>query len=385
MALGGLVMSVNHAGAKGGRELSLAYNGAAVAEGEEWMQISPYGQYPTNNGELVQVFGKDEAGKMVAEFNSTLGQMGQMFRGVPVYMGHPAQMPDRFKDPRRIGKVMKLEARDDGLYGKVEWNSLGKENLKEGYLVFPSPGWMHPKPAPGSTKIFPVHLDHVGMVNDPNIETVRPWTNSKDTDTQPKQPDEQRAMKEKICALLGLDPATATDEEIFAKITAMKDGADKATKLNTDLAAEAAKTAELEAKKKEMEGALATANSKAAEQLKTNAGVVLDLAVNGGKITEAQRAEWEGKLIANGGAAFKAEAEKLDKLESSLNTKALEIGGVKVNVADAQSRQIALNTAVAEAQAKNTKLTYREAFDQVKRDPKYKGLFAAMNSKPRSD
>lgn len=374
-------MTVNHAG-KASREMSLAYNGAAVAEGDDWMQISPYGQYPTNNGEMVQVFGKDEAGKMVAEFNSTVDQLGRMFRGVPVYMGHPAQMPERFSDPRRIGKVMKLEARDDGLYGKVEWNSLGKENLREGYMVFPSPGWMHPKPAPGSCKIFPVHLDHVGMVNDPNIETVRPWTNSQDSDTQPKQPDE-KAMKEKLCALLGLDPATATDDEIFAKITAMKEGADKATKLNTDLTAEAAKTAELEAKKKEMEGALATANSKAMETLKTNAGVVLDMAVNGGKITEAQRAEWEGKLIANGGAAFKAEAEKLDKLETAFNNKALEIGGAKVDVSDAQSRRIALNTAVADAQAKNPKLTYTEAFNQVKRDPKYKGLIAAMNSKPK--
>lgn len=374
-----LMMAVNAAGAAVARTLSVAVNARAVNEGDDWFQISPYGEFPTNDGKFLQVFGKAEATQMVAEFNSVVDQALHGFRGVPVFYGHPKQMPQLFKDPRRIGKIMKVEAREDGLYGKVIWNALGKENMKEGYMVYPSPGWMHPKPGtPAEKRVHPIYLDHVGMVNDPNIDSAAPWTNSQDDAQQQQTQELDPKMKEKLCALFGLDPATATDDEILAKVTALKGEADKATKLNTDLTAKTAVADELEKKKKEMEDAVTAANSTATQHLKTAAGVALDVAVNAGQITAVQRPEWETKLIANGGKDFATQREALGKLEPKLNTKHLDIGGRRIDVSDQQGRQIAVNTAVDELRDKNKNLSYTDAYNQVRRDPRFKAIFEAM-------
>ena len=117
---------------------------------------------------------------MVKGFNSTLAKIGRFFRGLPVYVGHPDGDPVRWPDEKRLGGVSALEAREDGLYCKVAWNSAGRENRAEGYYVYPSGAWYYNEEQALATGIIlPESLGSVGLTNNPNIGGVTPWTNSR--------------------------------------------------------------------------------------------------------------------------------------------------------------------------------------------------------------
>lgn len=148
----------------------LACNARPV-DGGEWQQISPYGEFPHPLG--MQRFQRPQADGLVKAFNSLLGRLGNLFRGVPIFVGHPDMDATKYTDHRRRGKLLALEAREDGLWGKPEWNALGNENIAEGYHVYPSPVWAFRK-SPGW--IEPTELLSVGLTNFPNIQGVRPWT-----------------------------------------------------------------------------------------------------------------------------------------------------------------------------------------------------------------
>ena len=179
-----------------------------------WMKIAPFGSYPGSRPGRPQHFTEVEANAMVGEFRSLRGRLGRMFRGAPVYIGHPDKDPAVYTDHRRLGKVIDLQARPDGLYGEVEWNALGLENKREGYWVFPSPRWDAPA---GRSEFRPDRLISVGLTNMPRIAASEPVTNSQDFENE-NQTNTDIMDRKLLTEKLGLD-VTATDEEILAKLT----------------------------------------------------------------------------------------------------------------------------------------------------------------------
>ena len=170
--------------------VGFAANAAPLASGEvgesEWLLLAPYGDHPlqVQVGKewktLIQRLNAETAANMVKGFNSTLAKIGRLFRGLPVYVGHPDGDPVRWPDEKRLGGVSALEAREDGLYCQVAWNSAGRENRKEGYYVFPSGAWYYDETKALATGIIlPESLGSVGLTNNPNIGGVAPWTNSR--------------------------------------------------------------------------------------------------------------------------------------------------------------------------------------------------------------
>lgn len=148
----------------------IATNLRPIEEGE-WLQISPWGEFPNEVG--LQRMTRQRGDMMVTAFNSFGGRLGRFFKGVPIYVGHPDRDRIKYPDHRRYGKITDLEARDDGLYGKVAWNDLGKTNFEQGYHVYPSAVWACDPTEPGV--IEPAELVSVGLTNFPNIDGVRPW------------------------------------------------------------------------------------------------------------------------------------------------------------------------------------------------------------------
>ena len=71
--------------------------------GDGWFKISPYGVFPGVSANRQQFFGKPQADAIVAEFDSLRGKLGRMFRGLPVYIGHPDVDPKTYTDHRRLG------------------------------------------------------------------------------------------------------------------------------------------------------------------------------------------------------------------------------------------------------------------------------------------
>lgn len=154
----------------------------SAPKSEEWLLLAPYGEsiyrHKQPDGSFVvlrQCVTPEGAAKMVSAFNSWSGRLGRLFRGAPVYKGHPDADPVRYPDETRLGSVNKVEAREDGIHVLVSWNAKGLENRREGYLVYPSPGW---DCEVQGDRIVPDVLFSVGMVNNPNIHNVVPWTNS---------------------------------------------------------------------------------------------------------------------------------------------------------------------------------------------------------------
>jgi len=144
----------------------------AFQASNEWIQLSPYGEFPHKLG--VQCFKKPEAESIVKSWES-LGNVGVRLVGMPIYLGHPDH-PDferRYFDTRAYGRIKKLEARDDGLYAQVKWNKLGKEAIDNEMFHGVSVNWLVNKGPDG--KLHPKALKSVGLTNEPNIP-VRPPT-----------------------------------------------------------------------------------------------------------------------------------------------------------------------------------------------------------------
>lgn len=137
----------------------------------EWQQITPWGKFPNSQG--AQNLTRQAGEAMVVAFNTLAGRLKNAWRGIPIYVGHPDVSPKEYPDKRRYGKIEALEARPDGLYAKPAWNSLGQENLDQGFYIYPSGVWSCVKERDGS--ITPKELLSVGLTNWPNIETSKPW------------------------------------------------------------------------------------------------------------------------------------------------------------------------------------------------------------------
>ncbi|MEI6675068.1 MAG: phage protease [Verrucomicrobiota bacterium] len=181
-----------------------------------WFKISPYGVFRGKTPGRPQHVSVENAKAMESEFNSMLGTLGRLFRGIPIYHGHPDVDPEIWPDDRRIGKITQLQARADGLWGFAEWNSLGDQNKAEGWWIYPSPRWDSPV---GQTRFTPDRLISIGLTNTPRIEDSEPVFNSEletktlETTTEPNQPMDPKLIRQK----LGLAPE-ATDEEVIAKL-----------------------------------------------------------------------------------------------------------------------------------------------------------------------
>ncbi len=361
------------------KQFEILVNAKALL-GVDWEMIAPYGDFPSADRKRTQRFGKAQADQMVAHFNSIWSQMGNMFRGVPIFHGHPDVDPKNWTDDRRLGKITELEAREDGLYGKPEYNTLGQDNAQQGWWVYPSPTWLAPKSS--SNVVLPDELLSIGLVNRPNIFESQPWTNSAEEEENETE-NQDKIMKEKACALLGLDPAKATDEEIIAGLENLKAAADENSAAKTkagemEVEANDAKTkiASFDEEKKRLEEEAATAKAAEANARKIAANVVVDSAIARGVIGEADRDVHTNSMIAEG-ADLADLSKKLIEKKPEMNTGALDLGGRKVAISNERERGAAIQEEVNKRMHANSQ-TYDQAYQAVKKDPQFTRLFEAM-------
>ena len=370
------------------RESAEANAADAPIDGDDtgWIKVSPFGTFPGKKPGRMQVFTEVEANAIVAEFNSVRGRLGRLFRGAPIFIGHPDENPDLYQDHRRLGKITTLQSRADGLWAEVEWNALGRENQQEGYWVYPSPRW----DAPAGRKEFrPDRLLSIGLTNTPRIPTSEPVTNSLDTqhsETQEKGQESDQTTntdtdmdRKLITEKLGLD-VTATDEEILAKLASLMSAeADAAAATQTAVENAAAAKTEKEQIACSLTAETARANALAADLQTTreaHANALLDAAQAAGRITPAHRPAWLPRLT---GENREAEANTLATLTPAFNTTALNPDRNRGEVTDEKARRETIANAVSDLMEKKN-ISYHEAWNQAKRDPALKPVFDAMKT-----
>lgn len=315
--------------------VATAINIEAVDLSEEWLHLAPFGTtayYDEKSGrKFEQVFEPGQAAEMVAAFNALKTAKGAKFRGLHIFEGHPDADPQRWNNEQRLGGVMDVEARADGIWIKPAWNDRGRKNLEEGYLIYPSVGWLYPvAEAMRSGRIVPNELRSVGMTNSPNIPDVTPWTNSKTNETQAHNMDRKQLAK-----LLGLDPETVTDEQITSAIEAL-------IKKSADAKTEAENAAAADAEKKMAENAQPIIDARDKfRALAINAQ--LDKAIEDGRLTAAEKDGFQKKLEHD----FDAGSKELEEKHTALNTKPIQIDRAHgSDLSSAAGRRLAFNAAI---------------------------------------
>jgi phage I-like protein len=304
----------------------------------DWVQVSPYGQFPHPRG--MQYFAKADAETIVNNFNLNKQAHALRFGGLPWYEGHPDTSPKDYPNKKAFGWVDKVEARSDGLYGHVKWTKAGHELINEGHYKYFSPVWdATPASVGGKAVLRPDHLISVGFTNTPNMP-VLPLSN----EAEDNQLENEMKLPPHLKKLLGFaDDATPDDETIETAAQEKAEelnNAKKKTAANeaeaaaaTAAAAAAETTAADGAPTIESLGNEKTALSSELENAKTsikNLGEQLDTTA---KAFDAERDAHIELLVANqiaNGRITKADAEKWKaELKADFPGKSVELANVK--------------------------------------------------------
>lgn len=324
-------------------------------DADGWFKIAPYGAFRGKTPGREQHVSLENARLMESEFNSLLGKLGRTFRGVPIYHGHPDVDPEIWTDDRRIGKITKLDARADGLWGFAEWNSVGKENKAEGWWIYPSPRWDSP---PGQTRFAPDRLISVGLTNTPRIQESEPVHNSQ-LDTNTETTMDPKIIRQK----LGLAPE-ATDEEVLAKLDTVTAAATASETTKTTLDT-------VKAEKDEIENSITGKDREITQLREAHNNSLLDGAVSDTRITPAERPAWSARLT---GGNRETEINSLAALPKKLNGKGLDLSDRREDRKQGDDLREQVANSIAKLQ-KDEGLSYHAAHVKTKKNPAFKSYF----------
>jgi hypothetical protein len=384
-----------------------------------WFVIAPYGEHAAPDGSYVQIFGPEQAARVVETWNSLSGRavrwvhnlkngVSKFSLAAPVWEGHPDVDAERWPRKNLLAQLADVRVGAQGLEGRATFNAEGMAQRGRGPLK-PSPYWMHEAPD-ASGRVFPELLLSVGLVPAPNIPGAPAWTrNAPDHDPN--------SMNQKDIALsLGL-AADATWDQIKAALgTATANAAQLATAtanagtLQTTLNAAQQQLATITTERDTLlaekltltgeKNTLTTANSSLTsanaslsgerDTLKTNVAALtttnaalqealLTVAEKTCHITAGEKDSWKEKLTANAAGAAKELAAKAP----SLNTRSLPILNSPEALATANARQAAIGEAVKTEMA-TTKCDYDTAYNRVMAKPEFKPVVAAMQDPTRA-
>lgn len=292
----------------------------AVTDGV-WVQLAPYGDFPNRVG--LQHFTETEAREIVNEFQSALNAPVRAL-GLPWYIGHPDHEPlkQRYKDTRAYGRVKELQARNDGLYGRVKFSTAGRQIITDEMFHGHSVNWAMRK---AGNRFHPFRLKSVGWTNEPQIPVAPVTAANETTDNMDRT---------KLIQLLGL-AADATDEQVEQAIGSLKttQAANEQTiaGLRTQVTTV---TSERDGEKAK----LTQAQTDAANERAAHADQLIADGVRAGKILPAEKDAWKTKFAGN----FIEAANELQNAKPKLNTKSKVEGlGRKSNAGGERAMQIA--------------------------------------------
>lgn len=193
----------------------------AAAVIPEWVQLAPKGEFPVRVGDkdYIQVLDDDAIAYLA---NSLSGAPA----GKLIDYDHFSLDPDRSSEA--AGWIKELQARPDGLWGRIEWTDRGADAVRNRRYLYLSPTWgIADCQQIAGNRIRPTRLKNAALTNAPNMIGIRPIVNrlpaqAQNAGTQPAQPTGGVPVmdyKVKLLELLGL-PADAADDAIETAIAA---------------------------------------------------------------------------------------------------------------------------------------------------------------------
>ncbi|WP_295081141.1 phage protease [Tabrizicola sp.] len=205
--------------------IALAASAALPALGSdgsvpEWVQLLPVTQ-----GEVQTYDGRGPY--LVKDLTAIIQASMAWERGIPIDENHATDLRPGHEAPAR-GWIVELQARDNGLWGRVEWTAAGRALVADKAYRGISPVLMVSQADKRTVTLIP----RASLVNVPNLCGLAAL-NTEET-------SRMEGMS-KIAEKLGL-PADASLDQILAKIGSMADKKDDASKSGPDAALQSALT-----------------------------------------------------------------------------------------------------------------------------------------------
>jgi len=386
------------------REILIGLSNELAIDADGWALI-PYGDHPNDRG--LQRFTRAEADKMVGYFRNGWNRIKRAFVGMPILRGHPdmadtvrAEMT-REKDPTKraslqslinsierrypdktvYGTVIDMQARDAGLGMKIVLTEEGAALVNEKGLTAFSPHWLAIDGAPvnGQPVKLPVLMVSLGLTDRPNIPGTSLVNDQPDTFPTTTM---NKALLIQLLATLGVTLANeATDDLINAALTSAGTSAQAlaARPEQTALVNEQSRVTELTgqlstAQQLAQDNATALANERTAlaNAITARNEAVVDGAVLLGRITEANRSVWLGRLARDFATESAALANE-KAIKTDAKTKALS------NTSPTIEASVKFKALVNE-RIEKTGEVWSVAWSEVKRTDEGKKLHAAMEA-----
>jgi hypothetical protein len=259
----------------------------------DWVFVQ-FGEYPCSAG--VQIVNAETSAAIANEISEAA--KSPLFRGRPVYIGHPDHKAfrDRYKDTRSYARVWEatVDVANEQVGFRMTWGRKGTEMVADGEFDTFSPHWdvsiANAKDG-NPPLLYPTRLKSLGMTNMPNIEGVSPIAN--------EQEEEDMDLLGRLVTLIGKENVKSEDDVIgFVQQTASVANEQlDSTKAELTVANE-----QLDSTKAELTVAnerLDTTKAEltvANERLESAVGFVVDGALATGRIAPKDKDAWTGKL-----------------------------------------------------------------------------------------
>lgn len=148
-----------------------------------WYHIEPRGQHPNTTAGVVQLIDEEAVREIVATFNRD-AENGTLSHGGEMLIDHEHFSHDSNKETRAFGWLNRLQARADGIYGRIRWSKTGREAVDGGdYRFFSTeydPDCCEEVPGEGDRRarqLRPLALAGLTLTNRPNNRGAKPITN----------------------------------------------------------------------------------------------------------------------------------------------------------------------------------------------------------------
>jgi hypothetical protein len=399
--LTGLINEDDKSSASGLIGMANEISGESTADG--WALIR-YGEWPNERG--LQRFGKEQATQMVGYFKNAWNRIKRAFVGMPVLKGHPDfadqlrkelsrepsemkragltqlinEIEQRYPDKTIYGTIADMEVREDGLAIKPVLTEAGASLVNEQGLRFFSPHWLAvalPEKSAGKDIQAPIYMMSIGLTARPNI------AGTSLVNTAPQVSPMNKTLVLKLLAAMGQPAdASASDEQLDAVLTnAIPVAAGFAarpepTALMNEQSARNAAEAEkstIAAKLTAAETALVNEQTEHVATRKARNEALVGAAVSAGRITEAQKPIWLGRLERDYATESIALVNEQGAVKVTAKTNAI---GARKQSNSASDKFTAL---VNEAMPKHAN-NWDSAWAAVKASPEGKALYEMMNS-----
>ena len=202
-------------------------NRGDILPDDGWYHIVPLGEFSVKHGgkRILQIIDDRAVASMAKRFLDAGEKLLVDFDHFSYDVGQRSEA---------AGWIAEVEARTDGLWGRVEWSDVGEPAIVNKRYRFVSPVWM-PSDCEtiSSDKLRPLRLDSVGLTNQPNLKGMQPLSNrgAGEPLKNSQEPKETPSMK-KVLSLLSLSPDASEDSAVEALQAIMNSAAEVAALKN---------------------------------------------------------------------------------------------------------------------------------------------------------